>query len=257
MSVRPTLLVGASVFAALALFLVWLFGVQAFVMWEARNVGRKAPGVWATPVPLTDTTVSQPQGAPVSYCGYTFNIPWTDLNTGRSGPSDGSTAFLVFRSNHAVVLMTSPANVLVDSMSNSAPGRRNRDIVFGAEMPRTDYEFKLAALSLTPARFAWFTPKREAIRDFILLMSKAMDMQPKSGADIFRFETPQFRGFQIGKPGTAAQIVQLELYSRDAQLKFIFGEPQASPPTVSQADINLIVHTIRPATEGASPTPKP
>jgi hypothetical protein len=63
---------------------LWFFGTQTFFALEALNVARKLPFVKRTPVVLSDVAVSQESGMNLSYFGYDFEVPWTDLEQGKN-----------------------------------------------------------------------------------------------------------------------------------------------------------------------------
>ncbi len=71
---------------------LWLFGTQTFFALEAHYTARKLPFVRRIPVPLPDLSVSRVAGTTLSYFGYEFEVPWTDIDTEKTKIVGGNKA---------------------------------------------------------------------------------------------------------------------------------------------------------------------
>lgn len=95
---------------------LWLFGTQTFLILETHNAARKLPFVKLTPIDLTDLSVSQAPGLKLSYFGYEFEIPWTDIDEGRTKIVGGNKAIIAFRSGNGLMVWSGPPHEFVNGL---------------------------------------------------------------------------------------------------------------------------------------------
>src|SRR5713226_5547759 len=83
---------------------LWFFGTQTFFVLEAHYVARKVPFVRRTPMELTDLSISQAPGMNLSYFGYEFEVPWTDIDKEKTKIIGGNKVIIVFRSGNVLMM---------------------------------------------------------------------------------------------------------------------------------------------------------
>lgn len=92
------------------------------------DAARKAPpAARVVPTNLKDLSVSQVPGTKVSYVGYEFEIPWTDLDESqiRSVPKDHpEMVALAFRSGLHLIVSASPPRMLPNEFDGNGRSRR-------------------------------------------------------------------------------------------------------------------------------------
>ena len=201
------------------------------------------PTVWVKPIQLADTTMSTPSGGPLHYAGVTFSVPWSDVNTEKVRKMPGG-VLLAFRSDHGMLIQTDPPDIMINSVRKGAKGNHIFEEFNGVPV-RTDYELERELANITPASFTLGMSKQSAIFGNILLELKGITLTTLRASDIFVVSTPEFIGFQYGQPGSSARAIQLHLMNNIRRINIVLGEHETSPPIVTQADINLIIQTLR------------
>jgi hypothetical protein len=244
------ILMWCGIVVGIAVAYALLFGVQTFVVYEARSWAKEYPVVLKTPAELPDVSISTVPGRKLSYLGCEFEVPWNDLDEEKT-KLVGKWQFIAFHSGHRIVLSKTPPKervsiFLTPLMARGKPdeeGSRNAEQVFGEETLRSDYAYTRAMLETTPANFSVFMSRRESLRAFLLLMMKPT-WNLKTG--IFLIQSKDFRGFQYGNPRSQPPEIIDELFSDNANLKFTFIEiGKGRAINISQAEINRIIQTAR------------
>ncbi len=235
----------------LAALYLWFFGVQTAIVLEEHYFAWKSPAMWAVPVQLADTSVSESPGRNLSYLGCEFEVPWNDLDeqkTHRVGT--GTWQFIAFHSGRRIVLVTSPANERVNALpifgqKLDAETMRKLRILYGEDPLHSDYAFTRAALEMTPGKISIFSSRKEAALSMVLLFFKpVMSRDAESG--IYFIQTKNFQGFQYGNPQARPSEIVDELYSDHARLEFTFPcKGAGSVGCVSQAEINRVIQSAR------------
>jgi hypothetical protein len=117
--------------------------------------------------------------------------------------------------------------------------------LYGEGAFESDYSFHRNMLQMTPSAITPFGSRRQAIAGQMLLMIKAISM-PKAGSGIFSIQTPGFEGFQFENPQSRPFRITDELYSNDEGIDVMFLQKvDGSAPTISQAQINRVIQSIR------------
>lgn len=224
MSRRSRIALGVGSLAAVCAVYLWFFGIQTFSMVEARRLARKQPLVTIIPTELTDLSISQTPGRKLSYFGYEFEIPWSDLDEEKTKVIEDSQTFasalMVFRSGNVIAFWSSPPNQVIN------------------------YGIQRAILEATPDHFSLLTPKKEAIDERLLLTMKAAIIGSDAESGIYSVRTREFQGFQYGRPQNPPKRLRTELFGNDRSLKILFGQKPNGAVMISQADINRIVQSI-------------
>lgn len=236
------------IIAAAGVTYVWLLGTQTFFVVEAHNVARTLPFVKRTPVELTDLSVSQAPGMKLSYVGYEFEVPWTDIDEQKTRIVGGNIAVIVFRSGIALTVWNGKPHALIDSLLEN--GKIDRDTfrkVYGDGALQSDYNFQRLILETTPDKITLLSSKKMAVSQSVLLMVKAIAVPGDPSSGIFAIQGKEFKGFQYGSPRISPKRLNVELFPEDGHLDLIFGQKKDGPTVISQADINRIVQTIHKA----------
>jgi hypothetical protein len=224
---------------------LWLFGTQTFVVLEAHSAARKLPFVKLTPIELTDLSVSQAPGMKLSYFGYEFEIPWTDIDKEKTKVIGGNKAIFVFRSGNALSVWSGPPHEFMNCLLEQ--GKIDRETfrkVYGNEVLRSDYNFMRLILETTPDKITLLSTKKTAVSQGLLLTVKAISVPGDPNSGIFAVQGKEFKGFQYGRPQSPPKHLSVELFPEDGHLDLLFGQKENGPTVISQADINRVVQTI-------------
>jgi len=224
---------------------LWLFGFQTGCALLARYSYSKTPGVAKIPVPLSDLSISKVPHRQASYFGYEFELPWDDVDE-QKDKTFGTIHVSYSRSGNSFWFSTFPPKEFVNSMIKmgklDAQGFRQ---LYGNEAFESDFAFHQKMLQLTPSEITPFISRREAIARQILLIIKATTM-PKAASGIFLIQAPGFEGFQFENPQAHASRITDELFSNDGGINLVFFQKaDGSAPTLSQAEINRVIQSIR------------
>ena len=225
---------------------VWFFGFQTLVLLEARYLTRKASAVSLAPAQLTDSSVSRSPGKKLSYFGYEFEVPWTDVDESKSGPiPDTNKAMIVFKSGNSLsVWHGSPRAFLNQVLSNDKIDQNTLRRIVGDEALQSDFALYRTILQMTPDKMTPFEPPSAAANQALLLLVKGFCMPPGAESGIFSVSAGEFSGFQFGRPQNSSGEVSVRLFSPASSLNFIFAHPASGSTVISQADINRILHTL-------------
>jgi hypothetical protein len=224
---------------------LWLFGTQTFFVLEAHSAARKLPFVKLTPIELTDLSVSQAPGMKLSYFGYEFEIPWTDIDKEKTKVIGGNKAIFVFRSGNALSVWSGPPHEFMNGLLEQ--GKIDRETfrkVYGDEVLRSDYNFMRLILETTPDKITLLSTKKTAVSQGLLLTVKAISVPGDPNSGIFAVQGKEFKGFQYGRPQSPPKHLSVELFPEDGHLDLLFGQKENGPIVISQADINRVVQTI-------------
>jgi hypothetical protein len=238
-------IVWVNVFLGLA-FYVWYFGAATMFVLETRYVAWKFPAVKKAPVELADLTVSSASGRKLSYFGYEFEVPWDDLDEGKTKQA-GALQLIVFRSGKVILFSRMAPKEFVETfLSSTRIERDNFRKLCGDVALESDYSLKRVILEVTPGRINLLTPRPEATRGMTLLMMKGI-MIPRGGeSGIFRVRNEKFQGFQFGDPKTRPKTMSVEMFGEDGGLSFIFAQKVEGPiPGFTQEELNRVMQTAR------------
>jgi hypothetical protein len=245
MSKRARVLVGLGVAIAACGAYLWFFGLQTFVIWETRRVGRQEPVVWTKPVQLSDLSISQTPGKGLFYFGYEFEVPWADIDEEKTKVVGTNKAIIVFRSGNTISFWIGSPNSLVNSLSGDGKIDRNSlRRLLGNEVTQSDYDFKRAILQTTPDQFSLLTPKTVAIQQETLFSMKAITMPKGAESGIFLVNTSEFKGFQYGRPQASLKNLRVDLFNSDVHVDILFGQKPNGSIAISQADVNRVAQSV-------------
>lgn len=228
---------------------LWFFGPQTFFALWARNIGRKVPIVKSAPVDLKDLSVSKAKGEKVSFMGAEFEVPWDDADEDKARVFK-SMALVHFRSGNSILLCVgAPDGFITDLAKSKTPDPELFKAMFGPEVLRSDYALQKAIFETTPSQINLFTPANRAAGLSAVILIKAL-MPPTTDWAIFRIQSENFKGFQLGDPAHRPRKMCLELYSENAHFEIVIDQDTNSPgPAITQAELNMIIQTARKTTD--------
>jgi len=225
------------------LFAAQYFVVPAVVLYFARG----APAVTRiAPTGLQDVSVSQAPGMKLSYLGYEFEVPWSDLVESQTQTDDGEpgfqTAGICFRSGLKLFLSATPPH---------------------KDFP--EYTFLKQIYAITPDQITyWGLFKGGHYRDARLLLVKSALLQNiglgmkgnPAETGIFNVQSQGYKGFQDGDPQKWQPILELRLFSNDDTVKItILQKDYDDPMGVTQSEINRILQSLHRAAPTDSSKP--
>jgi hypothetical protein len=236
----------------------WLIYVEALnlIAWHfARQTALKYPNLAVLPEPLPDRTVAELSGITIEHFGFSFQVPWKNIDKQR----DFSTISLFnFGDGPSLIIYSSSTHPdLVTLMRNSGIQRdRGADELFGSDALRSSYDLAAAELHAQPTQARWWANRRQNVRTGILLGFKGMYI---TDADqIYDLNYPGMRGFQLGDPAIPPYKVKLDLYDKsDRHYEIVITGKDRNHPFVSQAEINAIaasLHSTEASPNSSLPT---
>lgn len=243
MTKRARILSFLGVLLAICVLYLWFFGFTTGLACEARYIGWKTPEVYAIPTSLSDLGVSQAPGLKLTYFGYEFEAPWSDLDEGRT-KQIGRMRVIAFRSGRSILFSTSAPKEFVSSFASTFGNRlENVTNLYGPDSVQSDYSLHSLILDATPRNVGIFSPRKEAVGTAMLLVVKGV-MMPRGGeSGIFRIGSSNFQGFQFGDPSTRPKSLTVQLYSEEGGVGFVFSQQQTGPP-ITQAEINRVIQSV-------------
>ena len=229
---------------------LWLFGVQTFFALETRKIGREIPIVKSVPRELQDLSVSDARGQRLSFMGVEFEVPWDDVDEGKSRIV-GSWALIVFRSGNSIVLCVGKPKGFMSGVfrdKTASPDLFTR--LYGPDVLNSDYSLKKAIYQTTPSDITLSTPSAKAAGLSSVLIIKAI-MPPTTDWAIYNIQTTGLKGFQLGDPIRRPKKMSLELDGEDVEIEINISQAEKGPtPAITQSELNRIIqsaHTIKNA----------
>jgi hypothetical protein len=233
-------------------------GVIALVVfWVAPvalsfDAARKAsPVTRVVPTDLKDLSVSQVPGTRLSYFGYEFEIPWTDLDESQTRfvPKDHSGMVgLVFRSGLHLIIGTGPARGLPNEFAREWKlSAHNFESVFAAAAAQSDYDFHKHLYEFTPDKMhVWaLFPSVHYREQFLLDLKNVVLAGSSADTGIFNVQNQNWRGFQLGDPEAHPRRIAVNFYSDKGSVELTFaGKDGRGPVAVTQPEINRIVESL-------------
>jgi hypothetical protein len=247
-----------SILALVAVIFFWA-GPVALSIWTVRKVPSRA---WLAPVELTDASISPAAGSKLSYFGYEFELPWSDIDASRSKADlKLNRAVITLRSGLQVSVTALPPKDFINAVASSytSPQLFEPFVAseFGSEASRSDYEFLRRLYNFTPEKMdRWALSSAVHYRESMLLTIKSAALLPwAADSGIFNVRNAEYRGFQQGRPDARPTGIAVTLFSEDGGIEFIFSQTSyGNPAGVSQAEINRVIQSVRKMGEGRGQT---
>ena len=250
---------------ALAIMLGIVFFVTQWVSPVVLSVkaARKPPTrAWLIPRDLRDVSISPAPGTKLSYFGYEFEVPWTDLDETKTKTyPDG--ALLTFHSGLKLMIGASPSKLLLN-------GLYGKSKITEAEVEQTlgvhsDYGFLASLYSFTPDKMhLWALSPSVHYRETLMLSLKSVILHPESETGFFYLSNPTHKGFQEGDPQAwpsnyrpkCRSVVIVTLFPDEGSFSLVvFQKDFQNPAGVTQAEINRIIqslHRVQGSVAGAN-----
>jgi hypothetical protein len=210
---------------------------------------RKAPPVARiVPTDLSDISVSAAPGKRLSYFGYEFEIPWSDLDESQIGlypkdKPDKSRVDLRFHSGLRLLVTAFPPRVWVNELATSfkVPPERIESSFGGS-----DYHIAKTFCDFTPDKMNhWSTSQQVHFQEGFLLVVKSMALSKSAETGIFNVQNQNFKGFQQGNPQVRQDAIEVHLFSDDGSVEFVFLQKEyRNSAGVTQPEINRIVQSL-------------
>jgi hypothetical protein len=188
--------------------------------------------------------VNSSSGTRLSYFGYTFEIPWNDVDNAKS-KKVGAMQVLAFQSGMTILVSSIPPRDFVKTVAGYTGGEEALRRTYGSEVISSDYSFNQAMLSATPAAVEILGSREDATRGFLLLLLKTMAMPLPAHSGMYSIRTPHFQGFQFGDPRSSSGKTIVDLWDDKGGIELhlaCFGT--CSAPHITQADVNRILQSI-------------
>lgn len=225
-------------------FYVLLFGLQTLISFEAHRWALSSPFLKAVPQPLPTSIASAIQERGLTFYGIEFAAPWKGVVKKTEGDAQSEVEF----QPGPVVVFFSPTIEpdIVGRIRGGDPQVYSRyESIFGPGFFRDNYSLYAAVYSAAPRDIWPFTSRSKTVRINTLLMWKLRF--GTNGADaIYSVAKNQLHGFQLGDPSRDRAVVVHLFDENGGQLRILFTSKSGQPGTISQADINCVVDSLRP-----------
>jgi hypothetical protein len=246
-----------TVVITLAVILVCVYWIApvALSFYEARKV---PPVARVVPTDLRDHSVSQAPGTKLSYVGYEFEVPWSDLDETRTklypkDKAEKTRVVLSFRSGLRLMVTALPAREMINGWASEFKVQpQGIELLFGPGTSTSDYTFVRNVYGFTPSKMHyWSFSPRLQFRDQMVLLTKSIMPVKAAATGIFNLRNQYYQGFQQGDPRVTKDDVVVDLYSDDGHFEMILSQKEYTNPTgVTQPEINRVVESLRKATPG-------
>ncbi len=236
------------VFFLLVLAYALLFGKATFFLWKVLEESKKYPTASMTPTPMSLDGVAGGSGTRLTYFGYEFEVPWTDVDRNQTKSLD--TLALIFFGTDKAITFHNPVKQL-DAKTIFLGNGENRKaaLLYGKETLRSNYALTKVILQTTPGQVSIFMPRARDVGAGVFLMLKPI-YAVNGETGIFAFETPFIRGFQFGDPKKRPKSVTVKAFDQaDREIEMTFAVKQGSSVFITQMEINRVLRTLRRATE--------
>jgi hypothetical protein len=214
---------------------------------------KKVPGVAkVVPTELTDDTVSPAHGTKLSYLGYDFEIPWTDLDESKTelypkDKPDKTAVVLTFRSGLRLrVTAFTPGEWATLFATDFKLSPQQFEQFVGHEGAKSDYVFLRNLYEFTPDKMHyWAWSSSTHAHDAMVLMLKSIAPAKAAETGIFNVQKGSFRGFQQGSPAARPDQLLVTLYSDDGNVEFtLWQKGYKNPAGITQPEMNRIVQSV-------------
>ncbi len=248
---KKALLVGLSVIGAIVALVILfgvLFGVQTAAVFYLKKTQGEYPELYVLPYRLEVPSELKFAGRKLSFFGYDFEAPWTDV---EKEDTRQSFARILFKSGKAIVVFNPAEGVdLVDEFMEKNPEYADNMVsVFGHETMKSNYSLYKAILNATPNELSIFMPKKDVVRLSILLILKPM-LLVNAESGLYSFEYQDLRGFQFGNPARTSKVMVHIFDKDDRKVELLIFAPKDSATTLSQDEIIHLIQTLRTASLG-------
>jgi len=225
---------------------IWVFGRATAFIWYVKSEVAKNPKLVLVPVPLSDTSLPPDQGTTLTAFGYQFEVPWKMNEVKRKATIIES---FQSESGQEILSLWDPfskkggAKIMRETPGGTSPAMA---MVYGPTAIQSDYDFEQAIAFATPAQLSFFMPRVKEVRAGVFLLLKPL-VTTDAETGFYSFQTEHLRGFQNGDPAKAKNVIVKAFDVEDRIFEFIFSNKSAGTGSITQADINMVMQTLRPA----------
>jgi hypothetical protein len=224
----------------------WLVyaGVMNWMVWHfAREASRYRQNLSVVPTDLKDTTIGELKGPRIEKFGFSFQVPWSDIEHEKNTKSVSG---LIFKDG-AGLMVFDPADKVDGARIIRGKTAREQQLmnrVVGSQALSSNYELMAAELQSTPGEVKWWATRERNVRSLILLTNKAMDLG--DAKVVYEIHSGTVRGFQYGDPNSPPYRVNLQLFDKaDHHYEIVIAGKDKASPCVTQAQINGLVASFR------------
>ncbi len=225
----------------------WLVPM-ALSLYEAKQA---LPIAKIVPTDLNDHSVSQAPGMRLSYVGYDFEVPWTDLDSAKTtlypkDKSEKNEVILTFRSGLRLAITAVPAKEFANEFATEFKMSSHKvDAVYGDGAANSDYVFVRNIYDFSPDKMHyWSLSSRVHYREDVMLIMKTILPARSAETGIFNIQNASYKGFQQGNPQVRQDSLLVNLYSDEGSVQLKFWQ-RDYPAGVTQAEINRIVQSLQ------------
>jgi hypothetical protein len=234
-------LISLGIAALLTGLYLWFFGLQTMMVLETRWMARRNPVVRLTPRALPDLSVATTEGTKLSYFGYVFEVPWSDLDKAATKLGVNSVV-LTFRSGQRIKFTSLPPREFVTGILEQTNGQSLRQ-AYGDQPLQSDYAMWSLIVNATPEKVTLLSSRQQAIGIPILLVIKAL-AAPEDSA-VYSVQAGGLKGFDWGDPQKHPRLIVLDLFADDGSVEFLFIPPKGQQSlSISQAEVNRVLQTV-------------
>ena len=255
---RRILLTAAVTLLVLFVGASWVAPV-ALSFYAARRV---PPVARVVPTELEDRSASEASGTKLSYFGYDFEVPWTDIDETRTKlyPKDKpekTRVDLYFHSGlHLILIALPPREWTSSSDPDIQSVARVVATVFGRDAIASDYNFVRAIYQFSPDRMHyWALPPGVHYGEQAVLVAKSVMLLKPADTGIFNLQNKFFKGFQQGNPRVRQDVLFAHLYSDEGSVELTFDQKAYLSGSVTQPEINRIVQSLHKTASKESNSP--
>jgi hypothetical protein len=222
----------------------WYFGFATIALVEAQYTAKQVPIIRKVPVRITDPALTQSAGRKVAFCGYDFDVPWSDLNDSKT-KSSPTKRVMYFDSGLVVAVTCIPPRTFVNTfLSEGKITLGDFRQVYGDDALQSDYALTRLMLETTPNKITLRAGAKDASAALAMLIVKSL-ATPPSDSGMFLLHSDEFDGFQYEDPTLHPKRVLVDLFAPNLSFEFSFLlNHGGASPHISQSDINRIVQTI-------------
>jgi len=236
-----------TIVVTLAIIFIGLYGVASVALsyYEARKA---IPITKIVPTELEDRSVSDAPSTKLSYLGYEFQVPWSDLDETQTKlyPSDKPQkvrADLHFHSGLRLAVSVGPPRTIETQVANDI---HTSPQVFEALFGKSDYSFLRTVYEFSPERIRHWPPSStRSSRDTVLLMLKSILPSKPAESGIFNIQNANYKGFQQGNPMREHDGLILSLYSDEGGIEFVLSLKNYNGQGITQSELNRIIQSLR------------
>ncbi|MGB6775498.1 MAG: hypothetical protein WBE45_14035, partial [Terriglobales bacterium] len=225
---------------------------------------RKVPPVARiVPTDLKDQSISEAPGTKLSYLGYEFEVPWSDLDKTQTKlyPNDKPAKYMVdlhFSSGLRLLFKACPPRQFTNSSDAVIKSAALATVsVFGLEAIRSDYSFTKAVYEFTPSKMHYWSlsPRVHYGEQGVLIIKSIMPVKAAE-TGIFNLQNQSYKGFQQGNPEVRQDGIIVDLFSDEGSVEMVFSQKSyKNSAGVTQPEINRIVESLRKTPQDDSATP--